>query len=162
MGALPRQAPLADCHRVVAAVGARHGLGKAQSVALWTRAALRVFEAGASEHPPAEVGPRLDHLVAFAFGHAAPKIRTAGSSAPFLVTVGHGPPALREFAPSLPAFVLADARKAATTLPPGVLAYAIALVGEANPALHHRARCTWRPPSAARRPGTCSRATTSR
>jgi hypothetical protein len=133
VGALPRQAPLNDCHRAVSAVGAKHGLGRAQSVALWTRAALRVFEADASEHPPVEVNRRVENLVTFAFAHAGPKIQSAGGLSPFLVTAGDGPPDLREFAHGLPAFVLADARAAAAALPPAARAYALALVGQINP-----------------------------
>src|SRR5206468_3476988 len=107
--------------------------GRAQSVALWTRAALRVFEADASDRPPVEAGRPVESLITFAFAHAAPKIQLTGGLSPFLVTAGDGPPALRQFAHSLPAFVLADARAAAAALPPEVRAYALALVGEINP-----------------------------
>ena len=92
-----------------------------------------MFEPGASEHPPIEVGRRVEGLVSFAFSHAAPKVCSTGGLAPFLVTAGDGPPTLREFDRRLPAFVRNEARTAAATLSPTVRAYALVLVGETNP-----------------------------
>ena len=130
---LPGNAPFEECHRVVAAVGARNGLRKGVSIALWTRASLRVFEAGASEQPVAEVTYRVERLVDFAFGHAAPTVLATGRLAPFLVTVGTGPPALKQFGQGAPMEALAEARRAAGKLGFDVLAYALAMVGTVKP-----------------------------
>jgi hypothetical protein len=129
----PTHAPLETCHRIVSAVGAKHGLRKGLSVALWTRASLRLFEAGASEHPAGEVGHRLEKLVDFAFGHAAPPVLATGTVSPFLVTVGTGPPALKLFEQRMPAEAQAEARRAARKLGFDTLAYALTLVGGGKP-----------------------------
>jgi hypothetical protein len=133
LAGLPANAPLEACHRIVSAVGAKHGLRKATSVALWTRASLRVFEAGASEHAIVEVGYRLEKLVDFAFAHAGPKVLATGTFAPFLVTVGTGPPALKEFEQKFSMLAQAEARRAAARLGFDTLAYALALVGTGKP-----------------------------
>lgn len=121
--------PLETCHRAVSAVGAKHGLRKGMSVALWTRGSLRMFEAGASESPAVDVGYRLEKLVDFAFSHAAPTVLATGTLSPFLATVGTGPPALKRFEQSLSSLALAEARRAAAKLGFDTLAYALALVG---------------------------------
>ena len=133
LSGLPPNAPLETCHRLVSAAGARHGLRKGLSIALWTRASLRLFEAGASEHPAVEIGYRLEKLVDFAFGFAAPKVLASGTVAPFLVTVGTGPPALRQFEQKSSMLAQAEARQAAGKLGFETIAYALALVGTGKP-----------------------------
>jgi hypothetical protein len=100
---------------------------------LWTRASLRLFEAGASESPTPEVGYRLERLVDFAFGHAAPIVESTGTIAPFLATVGTGPPALKHFSHAFPLEAQAEARRAVARLGFDTLAYALALAGVGKP-----------------------------
>jgi hypothetical protein len=133
LASLPANAPLEACHRLVSTVGAQHGLRRALSIALWTRASLRLFEAGASEQPAVDVGYRLEKLVDFAFGHAGPKVLATGTVAPFLVTVGTGPPSLKEFTQGASMQAQAEARRAAARLGFETLAYALALVGTGKP-----------------------------
>ncbi len=129
LAGLPAKAPLETCHRIVAGVGAKHGLRKGTSIAFWTRASLRLFEAGASEHRIVEIGYRLEKLIEFAFELAAPTVIATGTIAPFLATVGSGPPALRQFEQSTPAEARAEARRAAGRLGFETHAYALALAG---------------------------------
>ncbi len=133
---LPPRSALSACHQAVATVGARRGLDRLQSIALWTRGALRMFEPSMSAASPTDASQYLQRLIAVTFEEAAAAARPNGDFSPFLIHIGSGPPSVLRF-PDAPRGddgdadsneLMADVRQAAARLGLSVHSYAIASV----------------------------------